>query len=210
MKEKTPRPAKSTLDRKSFTSYLSELIEDFGESMPDTWATHPSDRRKPDSDTTKRTRPLIFLHSGIFASKSAVFADFKLRGIISRDVNQSTLRTWWKEEFWHVKVKKWQPFAKCDHCQKYRTQLYVMRGEVEKFEVRTLRNKHREQVSLGRKRFAYREALSVAHPELFLAISIDAMDNKKTNIPRTRALTDTKTTSNAGDELKTRLMGMCG
>ena len=178
--------------------------------MPDAWVTHPDDRHKSDNDTSKRTRPLIFLHSGIFASKSAVFADFKLRGIVTRDMKQSTLRTWWKEEFWHVKVKKWQPFAKCDHCQKFRTKLYMMRGEVEKAEVRALRDKHRDQVSLGRKRFAYRESLAIAYPDQFLAISIDAMDNKKTNIPRTRALTDTKSTSSVGDELKTRLMGTCG
>jgi hypothetical protein len=201
------RPSRETLEHQSFVTWFSDVVADFGESMPDAWVTHPNDRHKSDDDPSKRTRPLIFLHCGIFQSKQAVFRDFHDRGIITAKVKESTLRTWWKALFWHIKVKKWQNFAKCDQCTTYRTQLYAFKGEYDKAVVREQRDNHRSQVSLGRKRFALREEMAIAHPEIFLHVSIDAMDNKKTNVPQAKSMANTKSSSNAGEALKTRLMG---
>ena len=166
---RTPRP---TLERRSYTKYFDDLVDDFGENMPDSWVTHHDDCHKHDIDPTKRTRPLIFLHSGIFSTKTAVFKDFRARGIVSRHVEDSTIRTWWLETFWHVKVKKWQPFAKCDKCTDFRNRLFTMTSEADKEDIRVIRAKHRDQVSLGRKRFALREAMSIEHPSQFLCVRL--------------------------------------
>jgi hypothetical protein len=207
MSEKTIRVPRDTLERQSYVTWFSDIVGDFGESMPDAWVTHPEDCHKSDDNLTKRTRPLIFLHCGIFQSKQAVFRDFQDRGILTKQVQESTMRTWWKKLFWHVKVKKWQNFAKCDQCTTFRTKLYAFNGEYDKSVVRGERDKHRAQVSLGRKRFALREEMAIAHPDLFLHVSIDAMDNKKTNVPQAKAMANAKSASNIGEALKTRLMG---
>ena len=150
---------------------------------------------------------MIFLHSGIFTTKKSVFNDFRERRIITSNISDSTLRSWWINDFWHVKVKMWQPFAKCDTCVSVRAGILATNSDLVKDDLRLTRAKHRSQVSLGRKRFALREAFSVRHPDQFLHVSIDAMDNKKTNVPQQRSLTYTKSSSNIGETMKTRLMG---
>eukprot|EP00798_Chlamydomonas_sp_ICE-L_P004708 gene4708-biopygen14907 len=65
---------------------------------------------------------------------------------------------------------------------------------------------HRLQISIGRRRYDIREKLSETFPDLFLHVSIDAMDNKKTNIPQARHFSHTKKTA-GGEVLKTRIMG---
>eukprot|EP00798_Chlamydomonas_sp_ICE-L_P027752 gene27752-biopygen5178 len=65
---------------------------------------------------------------------------------------------------------------------------------------------HRLQISTGRRRYDIREKLSETFPDLFLHVSIDAMDNKKTNIPQARHFSHTKKTA-GGEVLKTRIMG---
>ena len=63
------------------------------------------------------------------------------------------------------------------------------------------------QIGLGRKRFDLREYLSVMFPQDYLHVSIDAMDNKKTNTPQSRHLSHTKKVAQTGELLKTRVMG---
>eukprot|EP00798_Chlamydomonas_sp_ICE-L_P004720 gene4720-biopygen14988 len=65
---------------------------------------------------------------------------------------------------------------------------------------------HRLQIFIGRRRYDIREKLSETFPDLFLHVSIDAMDNKKTNIPQARHFSHTKKTA-GGEVLKTRIMG---
>eukprot|EP00798_Chlamydomonas_sp_ICE-L_P006266 gene6266-biopygen1395 len=65
---------------------------------------------------------------------------------------------------------------------------------------------HRLQISIGRRRYDIREKLSETFLDLFLHVSIDAMDNKKTNIPQARHFSHTKKTA-GGEVLKTRIMG---
>ena len=203
----TKRPA--TLEKESFYRFFDQLVEDFGENMPDAWATHPDSRWLPVTDQTKETRPLIFLHCGLFSTKKAVFKDFHDRRIVSKTIPPSTMRTWWIADWWNVKVKKWQPFAKCDKCTKFRTELLVEPNEARLQEIRQERGKHRQNISLGRRRCALREMMSIEHPDDFLSATIDGMDNKKTNVPQPRGITYAKGPSQVGEPLKTRLMGAC-
>ena len=106
-----------------------------------------------------------------------------------------------------TQVKKWQPFAKCDECIGFRTKLLTTLNDAELEETKEAQFKHREQVSLGRQRFALREQMSVNYKNDFLHVSIDGMDNKKTNVPQQRSLTCSKSSAGVGEPLKTRLMG---
>jgi hypothetical protein len=192
------------LDKESFLKWFGQLVDDFGESMPGSSATHPADFHKT---AGKRVRPLVFLHSGIFPTKQAVFKEMRSRRVITGGTVDGTLRKWWMEHFWHVRVKKWQPFAKCDICINFRTAILTTVGEFELAELRVDRDRHRDQVGLGRRRFGLRETLAIEDPDMFLHVSIDAMDNKKTNVPQSKAFTNSKSSSNIGEPLKTRLMG---
>lgn len=106
-----------------------------------------------------------------------------------------------------LKVKKWQPFAKCDQCISMRAKLLTSLNEAVLEETKVSQFKHRQQVGLGRKRFALREMMSVSYSSDFLHVSIDGMDNKKTNVPQQRSLTYNKSSASIGEPLKTRLMG---
>ena len=196
-----------TLEKETYYRYFQQLVEDFGESMPDSWATYPKDKWKRVSDATKETRPLIFLHNGLFSTKKAVFKDFLDRGIVTKKVGVTTMREWWLNDFWNVRVKKWMNFAKCDQCIKARTDLIIEKNDSKLQEIRVERAKHRGNISLGRRRYSLRELMSIKHPNDFLSATIDGMDNKKTHTPQQRGLTSTKSSSGAGEPLKTRLMG---
>ena len=154
----------------------------------------------------KVNRPLIFLHCGIFAAKESVFRELRSRGIIPHDCASSTLRKYWMLEFWNVKIKSWQPFAKCEDCITFRAKLLTTTDTEGLTFLRLNQRHHRLRISIGRRRYDVREKLSKEHKDLFLHVSIDAMDNKKTNIPQTRHFTHTKSTA-GGERLKTRIMG---
>jgi hypothetical protein len=193
----------SSTQRNSFNEDMEALTQQFGESMPNQVVYYPPDRHKK---RPKLARPLVFLHCGIFADMEEVFNDMRRRGVVGVRTPSRTMRKWWKESWWHVKIKSWQPFAKCDACVKFRARILVAATGTLRDEIRLQQSLHRSRISIGRIRYDLREQLSKTYPGLFLHASIDAMDNKKTNIPQTRHLSHTK--KNAGGELlKTRIMG---
>jgi len=191
------------VQRESFNEDMEALVQHYGESMPNQVAYFPPDRHKK---RPKLSRPLVFLHCGIFADMEDVFRDMRDRGIVQFSTPSRTMLRWWKENWWHVKIKSWQPFAKCDDCVKFRARILVAVTDPLKEDIRHQQSLHRSRISIGRARYDLREQISKTYPDVFLHVSIDGMDNKKTNIPQTRYLSHTK--KNAGGELlKTRIMG---
>lgn len=189
--------------REAFNIAMSSLVAEFGESMPHQVAYHPNTQG---NKRTKISRPLIFLHCGIFANKEAVFQDMLRQNIVSTSTTSGTLRRWWNEEHWNVKIKSWQPFAKCDDCVKFRAKLLTTTFGPALDDLRQLQQMHRNIISIGRSRYDIREKVSKCCSDMFLHVSIDAMDNKKTNVPQTRHLSHTKKSA-GGEVLKTRIMG---
>ncbi len=193
-----------SLHKDSFNEAMRSLTQQFGESMPNQIVYHPEHRYKKIEN--KLQRPLTFLHCGLFSDKEAVFSDLRKHGIVPVGTPSRTLLRWWSEDWWHLKIKSWQPFAKCDDCVQFRAKVLVAPTEPLRDELRNQQSMHRARISLGRDRYDFREKLSQSNSESFLHVSIDAMDNKKTNVPQTRHMSHTK--KNAGGELlKTRLMG---
>lgn len=191
--------------RLSFNDAMEKLVSSFGESMPHQSTFLRSDRHK--RKTAKREhRPLTFLHCGLFSTKEAVFSEFRKHGIVPEKTPSRSMLRWWETDWWHVKIKHWQPFAKCDDCVTLRAKLLLAPTETIMEVHQRAQEDHRERISLGRGRYAFREELTKSDMSKFLHVSVDAMDNKKTNLPQTRHLSHTK--KNAGGEvLKTRLMG---
>ena len=130
----------------AFNEAFQALVDDFGEHMPHQHATHPADHHKKEADTSKRMLPLTFLHCGLFDTKAAVFREFRSLGIVPRSVNDSTLRKWWKESFWNVRIKNWQPFAKCEECIEHRAKLLSALTEAVRDKLKETQASHREQV----------------------------------------------------------------
>jgi len=184
---------------------MESLILDFGECMPDRTKIHPDDCHRRLANP--RIEPVTYLHCGVFSCKEAVFSDMRRHGVVAEGTSSAVLRAWWLKEWWYVMIKKWQPFAKCEECLKLRTKLLSTVFPPAIHELKLQQWCHRQQVSIGRRRYDIREKLSEVMPELFLHVSIDAMDNKKTNLPQPRHFTHSKST--AGMEvLKTRVMGL--
>jgi hypothetical protein len=124
---------------------MSTLVRDFGESMPNSTAVHPEDWNK---NGVKRKLPLIFLHSGLFSSKAAVFRDMIDLALVSSHLTESTLHKWWTKDFWNVKIKHWQPFAKCEPCILYKARLLSSITESAREICRLEQGAHRDQVFL--------------------------------------------------------------
>jgi hypothetical protein len=60
------------------------------------------------------TRGLVLIPNAIFRNKRDVFD--KLRSRLPDVFEYTYFTELWRRYHWHVKVKKWNPFAKCDTC----------------------------------------------------------------------------------------------
>lgn len=145
----------------------------------------------------------------MFSAKVTVIEELVRLHPVLADFSQQRLYTLWREEFWHVFLKSWQPFAKCDDCAKFKLNNFLETSEttVEKELLRAERKMHLARVAVGRSRYMERALLAKTFPDQFLHICIDGMDNKKTNLPHCHASLLTKEVEGAGIELQTKLLG---
>jgi len=134
---------------------------------------------------TDLIRTSVFLPNGIFNSKSAIFSELKVQEEELNTVDVTRLYDLWTEIFWHVHIKTWQPFAKCDECAKFKLGrlLSSKDGSVESEAQKAERRAHQLRISLARQRYMVRSTLSKGFQDLFVHVCIDGMDNKKTNLP---------------------------
>ena len=59
----------------------------------------------------------------------------------------------------------------------------------------------------NRERLAVREIMARTHPEMAMHLYVDAMDNKKNNVPMLGYYTFAKSAEQAGEPLRTQLTG---
>ncbi len=154
-------------------------------------------------------RTSTFLPNGLFSAKVTVIEELIRLHPVLADYSHQRLYTLWREEFWNVFLKSWQPFAKCDDCAKFKLNNFLETSEttVEKELLRAERKMHLARVAVGRSRYMERALLAKTSPDHFLHICIDGMDNKKTNLPHCHASLLTKEVEGAGIELQTKLLG---
>ncbi len=158
---------------------------------------------------TDLIRTSVFLPNGIFNSKSAVFSELKVQEEELNTVEVTRLYDLWTEIFWHVHIKTWQPFAKCDECAKFKLGrlLSSKDGSVESEAQKAERRAHQLRISLARQRYMVRSTLSKGFQDLFVHVCIDGMDNKKTNLPHCHGALYSKDVDGVGFELQTKLLG---
>lgn len=156
----------------------------------------------------KNLRNLVKIPAALYGDKKELYKDLVRRGKFPERLKYKTFVRYWLRHLWHVVISSWQPFAKCDICLSFQASLLI---ETDSEKVRALKIKqeiHRQQVTLARKRLFVRECLAKAFPSKFLMFYADGMDIKKSNLPRTRALTHTKGVDQAGEPLDVKLLGL--
>jgi hypothetical protein len=60
------------------------------------------------------TRGIVLIPNSIFRNKKDIHE--KLADRLPEGIDYTYFTELWRRYFWHVKVKKWNPFAKCDEC----------------------------------------------------------------------------------------------
>jgi hypothetical protein len=107
----------------------------------------------------------------------------------------------WKKYFWHVHIKEWIPFAKCDHCTSMLAAILSAKSDEERAQVKEERKIHRDRCSAFRKYHNVRMELGLQQPDRFLSLIIDGMDNQKTMVPRLEGPLQSKLLHNEGESV---------
>lgn len=151
----------------------------------------------------------VYIPGGLYANKQAVYEEFIRFGLLSPNFTANYFRRLWSLFYWHVYIKRFMPFAKCDDCVNFTLERLAHCKDAEKVElIRAHQKAHRDQVQVARNRIAARELVSRRFPALFGHLYDDAMDNTKTNTPHCRTLTFSKNIEQNGLPLKTKMMGV--
>ncbi len=183
--------------------YLQSVEDTIAENMPHDSRVHKE---------TGAVRNACFIPTGLFGSKFAVYTDFA-RWVKSsfkgegkpRVASWSTFYTAWRKFFWHLFLRFWIPFAKCDQCVDLLESLRVTKDEKEKEKIKELQKEHRKYIEDCRLNYKRRIDLAEQNPDKYLSVIMDAMDSNKTNVPHWRAFFSKE---RADFSVKTRLLGV--
>jgi hypothetical protein len=169
--------------RMSASAFLSNIINELGEHMPDTDQIHLP-------QATKRQVHNLFLHHCTkYSETSCTYEYFRLL---------------WVNDFPHVKTPKSKRFAKCVECADYLKKLKKTTIQSDKVAIREAFNNHMDEARKERLDYHARRLRSKTNPEEILCIIIDGMDQSKTDLPHWRR--DTKRTEQM-QKCKTHVMG---
>jgi hypothetical protein len=104
----------------------------------------------------------------------------------------------WERYYWHVHIKKWIPFAKCNACTTMFAALVSSKSAEESDRIKAERQVHRERCTAFRKFHTVRMELGNHRSDAFLSLIIDGMDNQKTMVPRLEGKLHSKMLHNEG------------
>jgi len=186
-----------TEDQKMFHTAFQELVDSLGEVMP----------HQQHKDRLGQPAPLILLPSALYGKKSHVYQDLSSLGVLSSDMKEKYFKILWSRYFPNVGLKRWNPFAKCDSCTRFRQLIQrIPRTHVQIHNaIKHQQKEHREHISAFRKRMTDRDALAEQYPKQFLKILIDGMDSKKCQTPRLGSdATFSKDLSSTGTQVSAR------
>lgn len=96
-----------TAAQPQFVHEMATVVRDLGETMPHQSVTNPN------SDQATRKRDLVLITNALYSNKKEMYLDIRSK---LPPVTYGYFLTVWARYFWHVKLKKWNPFAKCDTC----------------------------------------------------------------------------------------------
>jgi hypothetical protein len=165
-----------TEDQKVFCDAFGDLVASLGEVMPH--QTHKDRYGNPGS--------LILLPSALYGKKAHVFQDLSSIHSLPEGMKEKYFKILWRRYFPNVVLKRWNPFAKCDTCTRFRQLIQrIPRKYVDIHKsIKVQQKQHREQVTVFRRRIMDRDELAETQPSQFLKILVDGMDSKKCQTPR--------------------------
>lgn len=181
----------------AFCKQLEVYISVFGEQMPHILV----ELRNESSDVTNR----IYLPSGLFRDKAEVFSHMIKDNVIPENTSYTWLYKVWDRHFPHVAIKRWMPFCKCQECVDLLERLRLCKTEEDKKKVSEEKATHRLCNSLTRQRMHCRYNIPEHFSEEVCVISIDGMDNAKTDLPHQAVVS--KDVDGAGLPLSSKLVG---
>ena len=199
----------STTLQRLFVSSMQDAIDCAGETMPHLHDIHPEDEDLPESK--QRTHERIYLPCGMVANQIELVREFvKANKLPPMDDDKLVYvaHKLWKKFFWWVYIKKWIPFAMCDQCMTLFATLMAAKTAEERNEIKLGRQEHRDRCTTFRKNHELRMMLGLQHPDEFLSMIVDGMDNQKTQLPRVEGKLYSKTLNNVGEFLATKLLGI--
>lgn len=103
--------------QKTFKRAMDPVIDVTGEVMPHSFVTSPHSSSDKKKDREKR--PEVLIPNSLFANKRDMFE--ALQEQFPR-MEYKYFIDLWHRFYWHVSIKKWIPFAKCDDCVNLRLQ----------------------------------------------------------------------------------------
>ena len=164
-----------TEDQKAFCKAFDFVVKSLGEVMP-----HQSHK-----DRHGEAAPLILLPSALYGTKSDVFRDLAAQGELPPGMREKYFKYLWNRYYPNVGLKRWNPFAKCDACTRFRQLIHrIPRNQVAIHNaIRKQQEEHRQHITFFRKRMTDRDELAKKYPLQFLKILIDGMDSQKCQTP---------------------------
>jgi hypothetical protein len=187
-----------------FFGIVEMIVKDLGEVMPHEFDTDPLDPSKQ--------HERVYIPAGLAANVMDLARSLRQRQLLPSDTTDSTLtylaHKVWPKFFWYVHIKKWIPFARCDKCVTFLNDLLAAKTQEARAEIRQGREFHVGCCTLFRRRYELRQALGMEFPHLFCSITIDAMDNSKTMIPKLTGTLYSKKLDNVGQTMRFELMGV--
>lgn len=110
----------------------------------------------------------------------------------------------WREELSYITIPQVNRFARCDTCSKLKSQLEACSNKKERCHLQQARELHLKQQRTEREKYYKHITKARRHPQKYMSIIIDGMDQKTTAVPH--FVRDSKT-SNGAWKLLTHVTG---
>ena len=171
---KKAEPVAVSDKQRAVVAAITDVVDMFGDKLPHMKVTNPYDGP---------ARECVLLPTGLVATRKALHELLVTSGHLE-GVTLSWFLRCMARFCWHVQLRSWMPFAKCDLCTSLRGKLLACKDRVQFDKIKEEQTAHREYVSVCRAQQTDRENLAVKHPDRFLHICMDGMDSMKTYLPR--------------------------
>jgi hypothetical protein len=119
-----------------------------------------------------------------YMDKAEVYKEFMADQPPDSDISDSWFYQIWLKEFPHVKISAYKKMGTCKACEKYHAMLLDAKTKDERETIKALRRSHMDEVRAERRAYHKKKQKAEQDPNSFMLLTIDAMDQKKTDIPK--------------------------
>lgn len=146
-----------------------------------------------------------FSRKEVYAQYLADFERFSSCTSTSRPLSRERFCHEWREKLPHIKVSRLKSaWARCDECTTFRTLITSAPSKEERQRLKTCYESHLDHQRRQRAKYYKHRNKAIQHPQNYISIIMDGMDQKKSELPR--EVRQSKT-SKEKLHLKQKLMG---